>query len=992
MISGSRFRVSHWATTHEKWIWLLFTLLLVVGSASYFRLPVHRFPTVQLPAVAISVSAGAEAPAELERGVTVPIEQSVRHLPGIRKIYSQISTGSATTVAQFDSGLANQPLPQRIKPLVEGLGAGRPVSVRRLEVDSTPMLSYAVTSGLRPTPMLSAYVDELVLPKLRKVPGVHSAKRLGGSDQHLEVLLQPRAMSLRMVTPLAVSQSLKRWARASRAAGTRTAQSLRELAVPTVRGNSVRLAQIATIEEAPDIASHVLFDDEPAVGFQITKSADADALKVDRAVADLARELQQERQDTSFTKIWSTADETGAALQSTKRALLEGMLLAALVVFLFLRDLRATLVVAVAMPLSLIPTFALFYVAGFSLNLVTLLALTLAVGILVDDAIVEVENIQRLVRAGTPPRRAAPDGADRIALAVVATTAAIVAVFAPVSFMPGVAGRFFFEFGLTVSAAVIMSLLVARLLTPVLAARLLRPANSAPPANGGISYGTLLSWALRKRRTAIFGGLGVVAASIALVPLLPTEFQPAPDPDFYFVSVVADPGAGIEGLQALAKQAREIVAARAETKHVLTHLGATAEGGGAAGISLGSAPFDPRSARLAVAVESSREASLAAIRAELRPAFGRLTGGRVFSGPPSGMADLQVLLAGDDPTSLAQVRGRLLDQLTQLPLVVDARPLLPGVDAGRESAVTATATRIEPVEYQTALTLATAGTVFPDALTDDGSVLPVHLRIAAPRSLEQLPDVPVRGVDGKLISLSATAPSADELRSTILRLDGRRVDGIEADVAFAVRSGDVMAAIQRLPVMQDLPLGISLVPTGDQEELDTLFRSMAAAFLAAAVAVYGTLALLFRSFVLPLIIVSALPLALGGAVLGLLISGSALNLPALIGFLLLLGLAAKNSILLVEHAARRVREGMSARDSIIEACYRRSRPIVMTSVAMAAGMLPAAVTLGAGDEFRQPMAFAVIGGLISSTILSLLFVPALFDAVFGRRHSVSNAP
>jgi HAE1 family hydrophobic/amphiphilic exporter-1 len=320
--------------------------------------------------------------------------------------------------------------------------------------------------------------------------------------------------------------------------------------------------------------------------------------------------------------------------------------------------------------------------------------------------------------------------------------------------------------------------------------------------------------------------------------------------------------------------------------------------------------------------------------------------------------------------------------------LVDARPLLQGLATAPAAPAAAggrPAIRFVPAEYEAALALSAGGKYFGLARTEDGDRLPVHLRIDATVGSATLPDVPVRSANGELVSLASAGPSADDLRAMVLRLDGRRVEGVDADVTPGVTSGGAMTAIERLPAIRQLPEQVSLVPTGDEEELDTLFRSMVAALAAAALAVYATLALLFRSFALPIIIISALPLAIGGAVLGLLLSGSALNLPALIGFLLLLGLAAKNSILLVEHAARRLREGVSARDSIVEAGRRRSRAVVMTSVAMAAGMLPAALSLGAGDEFRQPMAFAVIGGLISSTALSLLFVPAVFMAAFGKR-------
>jgi HAE1 family hydrophobic/amphiphilic exporter-1 len=326
----------------------------------------------------------------------------------------------------------------------------------------------------------------------------------------------------------------------------------------------------------------------------------------------------------------------------------------------------------------------------------------------------------------------------------------------------------------------------------------------------------------------------------------------------------------------------------------------------------------------------------------------------------------------------------LLEALRNLPSVIDPRGLLQGLASSPGPEGAAAATNLVPGEFDAALALATSGKWLGEAYTDDGNLLPVHLRAPASAASEKFPDLPVQARNGEIISIASAAPSMDKLRATILRIDGKRVDGLIVDLAPGVASGDAMEAIEQLPAIANLPPGVSRVPTGDQAEMDILLGSMALALAVAVLAIYATLALLFRSLLLPLIVVASLPLALGGAVLGLFASGSALNLPALIGFLLLLGLAAKNSILLVEHAARRMRGGMSVRDSIHDAAHRRSRAIIMTSVAMAAGMLPAAYALGPGDEFRQPMAFAVIGGLVSSTMLSLLFVPALFVAAFGR--------
>jgi HAE1 family hydrophobic/amphiphilic exporter-1 len=473
-----------------------------------------------------------------------------------------------------------------------------------------------------------------------------------------------------------------------------------------------------------------------------------------------------------------------------------------------------------------------------------------------------------------------------------------------------------------------------------------------------------------------------IAASVALVPHIPTEFQPLPDPDYYALEVTADPGAGLAGLERLAREAGGIAAERPETKHVFIELGATPGQGGIAGISLGTALPDLRSAMVNVSVKPGSALQLAEIRQALRPALGGLRGGKVYTAAPSGTADLQLLLTGENPALLAATRAALAREMASIRGLRDVRPAIPNVAPAIPK--TMAPRPIAPNEAETAIRLGTIGEEVGEALSAEGESLPLHLRIAGDSGDARLPDVPVRMADSTLASLAMVGPPRAALGASILRHNGDRVDGLEANFALSMTSGEAAEAIARLPVLRRLPPGVRIVQTGDQEELATLFRSMTIALLGAAAAIYLTLALLFRSAWLPAIVLSSLPLAIGGAIVGLVVSRSALNLPALIGFLLLLGLAAKNSILLVEHAARLQRTNLSLRVSLLAAGERRVRAIIMTSVAMAAGMLPAALTAGAGDEFRQPMAFAVIGGLVSSTALSLLFVPAVYEALLSR--------
>jgi HAE1 family hydrophobic/amphiphilic exporter-1 len=618
---------------------------------------------------------------------------------------------------------------------------------------------------------------------------------------------------------------------------------------------------------------------------------------------------------------------------------------------------------------------------------VTLLALTLVIGILVDDAIVEIENIEKRVATGVRPFQAAMEGADSIGLAVVATTMAIVVVFTPVSFMKGMAGQFFKEFGLTVSVAVLFSLLVARLLTPLMAAYLMKPTarpHARKPFRG--LYRNALVWALDHRILAsILGGL-VFIGSILLVPMLPKGFQPAGDPDYLYVNIQGPPGATAADMQAVAGRIDEVFAGDPNVTGVFVQVGSTANQG--FGFGGGGGGGDLRSGTATILLKSDRHVSGDDLRRKYRVALRHIPDARVDFLDFQGQAGVQQILSGDDPRALERAALELQREMRTIPIISDPRPSVPPTGPEvviRPKPAEAARLGVSADTIASIARVATVGDVDANVPKMDQGERRIPIRVRLPENaradLARLGAMRVPTTGGGTTRLDEVADISFQAGAAqISRLNRKRQITIEAALNGA-ELGEATAAIQKLPIMRHLPPGVGTADVGQQEAMRELFSSFGLAIFAGVSMIFGVLVLLFRSFFKPIVILSALPLAVGGAFLGLLAFHLSLSIPSLIGFLMLLGLAAKNSILLVEYAIEGERAGLSQREALIEACRERARPIVMTTVAMAAGMLPTAFALEKGAEFRQPMAVAVIGGLITSTLLSLVLVPVVYEFV-----------
>ncbi|HEX7885239.1 MAG TPA: efflux RND transporter permease subunit [Phenylobacterium sp.] len=999
-------QISAWAIKNPVPVTVLFVGLVLAGVIAYFGLAVKNFPDVQFPAVSITITQNGAAPGEIETQITRQVEDAVASIPNVRNIQSTVTQGVSTTMIELEIGEDLQKKTDEVQTRIDQIRPNLPREideplVQRVEFDSLPISTFAVEAPAMSDVELSWFIDDTLSRALQAEKGVSQIRRVGGVSREINVVIDPDKLAARGLTAAQVNNALRaadldvpggrvevggREQTVRVLGAATTLAQLRELTVPTGTGGYVKLTDVAEVGDgAGETRGFARLNGRPVVGFQVTKVRAASDIAVEDAVLARLAKLEKERPGVKFTRIFTQVQETRDSFRATQHVLLEGMLLAALVVWLFLRDWRATMVTAFAMPVSLIPTFLVINMFGFSLNVVTLLALTLVIGILVDDAIVEIENIEKRVRGGMRPYEAAMQGADAIGLAVVATTAAIVVVFAPVSFMNGMVGQFFREFGLTVCVAVLFSLLVARLLTPLMAAYLLKPSSHAEVRRPlPRYYDHALRWALDHRIVASIAGSIIFAGSILLVPLLPSGFQPAGDPDYLFVSVQGPPGATVADMEDTVQR----VTAAVKTHPAVTDVFAEVGSSGPSNPFSGAGGSDLRSASLNVLLDHGRSASGDEIRAALRQKLRDIPDARVNFLDSQGSAGYQQILTSEDPAKLLAASTELEREMRTLDVVADPRPSVP--PTGPELVIRprhAEAARLGVSAEAIALAarVATVGDIDANVakLTAGERRIPIRVRLpaGARADLERIKSLRLPTAAGGVTTLGAVADVEFQAGpARIERLNRKRQQTVQAELN-GVELGQAAAAVKKLPVMQKLPEGVTPAETGEQEAFTEMMQSFGLALFAGVSLIFGVLVLLFRSFFKPIVILAALPLAIGGAFLGLLIFNLSLSIPSLIGLLMLMGLAAKNSILLVEYAIEREREGMSQREALLEACRERARPIVMTSVAMAAGMLPTALALEKGSEFRQPMAVAVIGGLITSTVLSLVLVPVVYEFV-----------
>ena len=1094
--------ISAWSIRNPVPPIVLFIGLTIAGLIAFMRMDVQDNPDIEFPVVIASISQPGAAPTEIENQITQLVESSVRTLPGVRSISSTANEGSSTTVVEFEIGTDVNQSVNEVKNAIDQIRGELPDGilepfVEKETTSSNPIAYFAVSAPDMTIEQLSWFVDDVVAKRLLAVEGMAQVERNGGVDREIRVILDPARMQSLGVTASQVNTALRQLninAAGGRAEIAGSRQSVRVLGnalnafelsqtqIQIGNGRTVQLADIASVSDSYGEQKRIgKIRGAQVVNFSVARAKGASDVTVyDEALRQLD-EIEKANPGVEFTQLFTSVDYTKQQYSSSMLAMIEGALLAVLVVFLFLRDIRATLISAVAIPLSAIPAFWFMDLMGITLNSLSLLALGLVAGVLVDDAIVEIENIVRHMRMGKSAWQASIDAADEIGLAVLATTMSIVAVFLPVAMMPGISGQFFKNFGYTVVLAVIMSLFVARMITPMIAAYFLKAHGQQTHGEGWMMdrYLGILRWSLDSAKAkamrarlqpvrlrpgywlveflfillviAAFAatiyfvpklmaplelpailpmlagfilalvagylavkGLGLLigltnggvaryhdffasrwrarfsdhrmwiigigflsfVATIGMFMSLPSQFFPTTNSDFSRVRIEMLPGTTIQQTETVADNVAAIINRQPET---LTALESIREG----------------NAFVFITLKKDRERTSIDFERELTPQLAQVADARVSflsqSGGGGTGRDISIMLSGSDPVLLNNTASKLVDEMSPLKEIraprVNAdlrRPELlikPNLNLAAQLGVTTTA-------LSQTIRIATMGDIDQNtakfSLADRQVPIRVMLPESSRRDLETIRNLPVPTTTGSSVPLSRVADiSFGSGPTTIQRYNQNRRIFVGADLAPGVVKSEAMAKINALPTMKNLPLGVSNAPFGDEEWQQEMMQSFMVALASGILLVFAVLVLLYRRFMSPLVNMGSLLLAPLGGLIALAILGQPLSLPVFIGILMLFGIVAKNSILLVDFAVEMMDHGMPKNEALMEAGHKRAQPIVMTTVAMVAGMIPTAISLSGDAAWRAPMGTVVIGGLIMSTLLTLLIVPAGFSLADG---------
>ncbi|RLZ07721.1 efflux RND transporter permease subunit [Acinetobacter sp. 2JN-4] len=1023
--------VSAWSIRNPIPSILLFIMLGLAGLLCFHWMKIQQFPDIELPMVTVTAALPGAAPPQLETEVARKIENSIATLQGLRNQYTNIQDGVVSVTAEFELEKPLQEAVDDVRNAVSQVRSDLPADLRdpivsKINLSGSPILTYAIQSPKMDEEALSWFVDYDIARAMLQVKGVGAVSRVGGVTRQIDVELDPEKLLALNATATDITRQLRLIQQDASGGETKiggSEQSIRTIAtvktaaeigamnIALSDGRHIRLDQVATISDGiAERRSAALLNGQPVIGFEITRSKGASEVDVEKGVIIALDKLKAAHPDIKITEAFNFVKPVEDNYKGSMSLLYEGAILAVLVVWLFLRDWRATIIAATALPLSILPAIIGMYYLGFTLNIVTLLAMSLVVGILVDDAIVEIENIIRHLRMGKTPYEAAMEAADEIGLAVIATTFTLIAVFLPTAFMSGIAGKFFVQFGWTASLAIFASLLVARLLTPMMAAYILKPwigkidhplptSSMEDQGQRGLAkdrendgrvmriYMRLVTWCLNHRWVTLFGAIVFFIGSLMLIPLLPTGFVPPPDTGQTQVRVELTPGSQFSETLKTAEYARNLIKDHPEVKSVYTTIG-----GGAAGTDpfAGGASSEPRKATLTIQTteRSDRSASLQQIEDEIRQRLAPLPGARIQVGIAGNNSQYQLALSGDDPEALMATARKLERELRTIPnigSVSSSAALIRPELVVRPDFAKAADLGITSYDIAETLRIATAGDFDQNLAKLNLSQRQIPIVIKLPLSARQdealIKRLIIKGNQGPVMLGSIADVNIESGPSQIDRFN--RMRNINLNIELNNQPlGDVTAQVDQLPTMKNLPPSVTRTNIGDAEVMQELFSSFGLAMLTGVLCIYVVLVLLFKDFLQPITILVALPLSLGGAFVLLLLAKSSFSMPSLIGLIMLMGIASKNSILLVDYAIiARNEKGYSRFNALLDACHKRARPIIMTTLAMGAGMLPIALGIGTDPSFRSPMAISVIGGLITSTFLSLLVIPVVYTFI-----------
>jgi hydrophobe/amphiphile efflux-1 (HAE1) family protein len=1020
---------------------LAFFMLMVLGWQSFNNLPITRFPNIDVPLVAVSVGQPGAAPAEMETQITKKIEDAVAGITGVKSITSTVSDGNSTTAIEFRMEVPTEKAVQDVKDAIDQIRGALPGDidspiVTKIDVEGQAIMTFAVSSPNKTIEELSWFVEDTVKRALQGRPGIGRVDRYGGADREIRIELDPVKLGSFGITASAVSNQLRATnadigagrseigtgEQAIRTLGdAATVERLSQTTIALTSGRHVRLSELGkVIDTYEELRSFSRLNSDQVVTFSVFRAKGASEVSVAEVVNQTLATIRAQNPDVQIELVDETVFYTYGNYEAALHTLIEGAILAVLVVLAFLRNWRATLIAAVALPLSAVPTFWLMDLLGFSLNLVSFLAITLATGILVDDAIVEIENIARHIRMGKTPYRAAIEAADEIGLAVIATTLTIVAVFVPVSFMPGIPGQYFRQFGLTVAIAVLFSLLVARLITPLMAAYLMR-AKDAEEKHGGdgaimrgylglvratTAKGLHLPFGLRipNYYFTLVAAVAVLVVSVFFMVRIPGSFIPPEDVSRIPISVELPPGSTLAETD---RTTQEMVKAIREVDWVdsVFVLGGSSPTGDRdirrASVTVLLTRLDhslllklsqlgrqlPLIGALVPEVENTgRTVPQNVIEAQIFAKLDKIPDIRAFKLNDRGERDISFSILSSNEADLNLAVAKLETALSGDPLLANVasegalpRPEIQIIPRSAEAARLGVTTR----QIAEVVRVATIGDI--DAalakLSIDNRLIPVRVRLndATRQDLARIAALKVTTATGVAVPLSTVADlTIAEGPAMVDRLNRERRATIGANLPVGVALGTATARFNEIVKGVELPASVRVAESGDAEVQQELMASFGNAMIMGLMLVLTVLIVLFGSVIQPFTILFSLPLAIGGVAAALIVTGNAVSMPVLIGILMLMGIVTKNAILLIDFAIEMRNQGYDRMAAVIEAGHKRARPIVMTSIAMSAGMLPSALGVGEGGSFRAPMAIAVIGGIIVSTVLSLVVVPSFF--------------
>ncbi len=1128
---------SAWSIRNPVGPVLLFAVLLLLGVQSFIRLPITQFPNIDVPVIAVTVGQSGAAPAELESQITKRIEDSVSSITGVKNITSTMSDGNSVTAIEFRLEVPTAQALEDVKDAVAKVrsslpgGIDEPI-VQKIDVEGQSIQTYAVKAPGMTLEQLSWYVDDVVKRQVQGLPGVGRVDRYGGADREIRVDLDPGKMQSLGLTAAYVNSQLSAINSDSGAGksevggteqairtlgGARDLEALKDITIPLPGSNQIKLRDLATINDSTEEPkSFARFNGDPVVTFSVFRAKGASSVDVGNRVSAKVAELDKGNDAVTFTMVDDTVFSIYGNYVAAMEGLIEGAILAIIVVLIFLRDWRATLISAVSLPLSAIPTFWAMDMLGFSLNLVSFLGITLATGILVDDAIVEIENIARHMRMGKSAYRASMDAADEIGLAVIAITFTIVAVFVPVSFMGGIVGQYFKQFGMTVAVSVLFSLLVARLITPMLSAYFMRShgheeEKSGPILRAYIKVLKVLNWApkievinprsnakeliwfvfalmffaglllyiimaltgfassanaivamigsgltgasllgmvggvlgavimvilaairhgkdwrffsargvdetpgskprliqprLMSYGTIVLAGL-ILAGSTMLIPLLPTGFIPRGDESRFVLGVELPPGSRLEETLKVTEGMVQTIRKNTDVSHVFVLGGASPTGSQESRYASIFVNLNKRDHSLYTGIGNAfiggfnkvspvdiprlhtngRETPQWDVENAVLPLLADLPDVRWYKVTERGTREIEFNMLSNDPQALAKSLGDLEAALRKEPILRSVmgigaleRPevkIVPRTEEAAKLGITAS-------QISQAVRVAMIGDFDPLLAKFNAGDRLLPIRVQTPESartnFSDITNLRMTTSAGQNVPLSSVADvTFSQGPSSIKRLNRQRQATIGADIVPGNELGDATTRINEVAKALNFPASVKIQEGGDAEIQGDINREFLKAASLGIILMMGVLVLLLGNIFQPFAILLSLPLSIGGVVIALLLNDRAFSMPVIIGMLMLIGIVAKNGIMLVDFAVERVRHGMTRIDAIVDSGRKRARPIVMTTLAMGAGMLPSALGIGEGGEFRSPMAIAVIGGLIAATFLSLLFVPSFY--------------